>query len=252
MGTSMTETGDDFEQMWRDLAPLGRSAASGGYFRQPFTSVEAELRAWFVEQCARARAERRGRRQRQPVAWWTPADPSATDATPVLIGSHLDSVLDGGAYDGPLGVVSALAAIDLLRERGVRAAPPDRGRRLRRGGGVPVRARLPRLAARHRRRPVPRRPRELRDRDGVPPARRDGRRRTRARPRPGRVARPDRLLRGAARRAGPRPGRPRRAGRAGHRDLAARALPLRLHRRRPTTPAPRGWRTAATRCSPTR
>ena len=31
---------DDFEQMWSDLAPLGRSASSGGYFRQPFTSVE--------------------------------------------------------------------------------------------------------------------------------------------------------------------------------------------------------------------
>ena len=37
----------------------------------------------------------------------------------VLIGSHLDSVLDGGAYDGPLGVVSSLAAIDVLRDRGV-------------------------------------------------------------------------------------------------------------------------------------
>jgi N-carbamoyl-L-amino-acid hydrolase len=30
----------------------------------------------------------------------------------------LDSVLDGGAYDGPLGVVSALAAIDVLRDGG--------------------------------------------------------------------------------------------------------------------------------------
>ena len=36
----------------------------------------------------------------------------------VLTGSHLDSVLDGGAYDGPLGVVSALAAVDVLRDRG--------------------------------------------------------------------------------------------------------------------------------------
>ena len=37
----------------------------------------------------------------------------------VLTGSHLDSVPDGGAYDGPLGVVSALAAVDLMRDRGV-------------------------------------------------------------------------------------------------------------------------------------
>jgi N-carbamoyl-L-amino-acid hydrolase len=36
----------------------------------------------------------------------------------VLTGSHLDSVLDGGAYDGPLGVVSAFAALDELRSRG--------------------------------------------------------------------------------------------------------------------------------------
>ena len=42
----------------------------------------------------------------------------------VLTGSHLDSVLDGGAYDGPLGVVSALAAIDVLRERGFAPAKP--------------------------------------------------------------------------------------------------------------------------------
>jgi N-carbamoyl-L-amino-acid hydrolase len=31
-----------------------------------------------------------------------------------VLGSHLDSVPDGGAYDGPLGVVSAFAAIDAV------------------------------------------------------------------------------------------------------------------------------------------
>jgi N-carbamoyl-L-amino-acid hydrolase len=36
----------------------------------------------------------------------------------VALGSHLDSVPDGGAFDGPLGVVSALAAVDVLRDRG--------------------------------------------------------------------------------------------------------------------------------------
>ena len=36
----------------------------------------------------------------------------------LVLGSHLDSVPDGGAYDGPLGVVSAFAALDLLRARG--------------------------------------------------------------------------------------------------------------------------------------
>ena len=36
----------------------------------------------------------------------------------IATGSHLDSVPDGGAYDGPLGVVSAFAAIDELRAGG--------------------------------------------------------------------------------------------------------------------------------------
>ena len=105
---------DDFERMWGDLAPVGRSAASGGYFRQPFASAERELDAWFVEQAV-ARGLRVERDETgNLVAWWdTGSGPG------VVTGSHLDSVLDGGAYDGPLGVVSALAAVDLLRERGV-------------------------------------------------------------------------------------------------------------------------------------
>ena len=111
----------DFEAMWRDLAPVGRSASSGGYFRQPFTSAERELDAWFAEQCAARGLELERDRFGNTVAWWRP-DGAAGPA--VLTGSHLDSVLDGGAYDGPLGVVTALAAVDVLRDRGVTPARP--------------------------------------------------------------------------------------------------------------------------------
>ncbi len=105
---------DDFERMWTDLAPVGRSASSGGYFRQPFTTPERELHEWFVEQCVARGLRVESDDFGNVVGWWdTGAGPA------VLTGSHLDSVLDGGAYDGPLGVVSALAAIDLMRARGV-------------------------------------------------------------------------------------------------------------------------------------
>lgn len=40
-------------------------------------------------------------------------DPSAA---PLLLGSHYDTVIDAGKYDGPLGIVSALAALETLRE----------------------------------------------------------------------------------------------------------------------------------------
>ncbi len=101
-----------FERMWQDLAPLGRSTTSGGYFRQPFGSAERECQAWFLEECAARSLEVEQDGNGNTVAWWGEGD----DA--VLTGSHLDSVLDGGAYDGPLGVVSALAAVDLLRAKG--------------------------------------------------------------------------------------------------------------------------------------
>ncbi|WP_292672765.1 allantoate amidohydrolase [Nocardioides sp.] len=106
---------DDFERMWADLAPVGRSASSGGYFRQPFASAERELAAWFAEQCAARDLAVESDAFGNVVAWWRP-EGSASPG--VLTGSHLDSVLDGGAYDGPLGVVSALAAVDELRSRG--------------------------------------------------------------------------------------------------------------------------------------
>jgi beta-ureidopropionase / N-carbamoyl-L-amino-acid hydrolase len=115
-----------FEQMWRDLEPVGRSASTGGYFRQPYGAAETELRAWFTEA-----ATARGLRVESDglgnlVGWWDVASTGSTDVPTdaVLTGSHLDSVLDGGAYDGPLGVVSALAAVDLMRERGIRPARP--------------------------------------------------------------------------------------------------------------------------------
>lgn len=111
-----------FEEMWRDLAPVGRSGASGGYFRQPWTSAEGELRAWFEAECAARGLTVETDGIGNQVAWWEPAD--GTGAPGVLTGSHLDSVLDGGAYDGPLGVASALAAVDVLRDRGFAPARP--------------------------------------------------------------------------------------------------------------------------------
>jgi len=54
---------------------------------------------------------------------WTPdsADPTAA---PVVSGSHLDSVPDGGIFDGPLGVYAALEAVRAMRDAGVEPARP--------------------------------------------------------------------------------------------------------------------------------
>ncbi|MFJ8887590.1 allantoate amidohydrolase [Streptomyces sp. NPDC102402] len=101
--------------MWRSLRPIGRSDASGGYRRYAWTPADAECRLWF-----QAQAEARGllyETDRNGNQWAWLGDPLAGDA--VVTGSHLDSVPDGGAFDGPLGVVSSFAALDELRRRGV-------------------------------------------------------------------------------------------------------------------------------------
>ncbi|MFI7875548.1 allantoate amidohydrolase [Streptomyces sp. V17-9] len=109
-----------FHSMWAELLPVGRSSASGGYRRYAWTGADADCRAWFQEQ-----AEARGlafETDRNGNQWAWLGDPAAGNA--VVTGSHLDSVPDGGAFDGPLGVVSAFAALDELRARGARFTRP--------------------------------------------------------------------------------------------------------------------------------
>lgn len=99
--------------MWAELLPVGRSSASGGYRRYAWTGADADCRAWFKDQAkARGLAYEVDRNGNQ---WAWLGDPTAGDA--VVTGSHLDSVPDGGAFDGPLGVVSSFAALDELRAR---------------------------------------------------------------------------------------------------------------------------------------
>lgn len=111
----------EFERMWRDLSPVGRSSASNGYFRQPFGSAEREAMAWYAEECARRGLSVEYDGNGNAIAWWRP---DGATGKGVVTGSHLDSVLDGGAFDGPLGVASALAAVDVLRERGFAPVRP--------------------------------------------------------------------------------------------------------------------------------
>ncbi|MFC4357873.1 M20 family metallo-hydrolase [Halobium salinum] len=57
------------------------------------------------------------------VGRYTPDDADPT-AAPVAAGSHLDSVPEGGIFDGPLGVYAALEAVRALKEDGADLARP--------------------------------------------------------------------------------------------------------------------------------
>lgn len=103
-----------FRTVWETLLPVGR-ADGGGYARAGWSDVDMECRAWFAAEAARRGMPCETDGNGNLWAWW--GDPEAGDA--VVTGSHLDSVPHGGAYDGPLGVIGAFLAVDLLRERGI-------------------------------------------------------------------------------------------------------------------------------------
>ncbi|UWZ40721.1 allantoate amidohydrolase [Dactylosporangium roseum] len=109
-----------FAALWESLSPIGKVGDDGGYIRQSWTDTDLACREWFVEEALDRDLEVEIDRNGNLWAWW--GEPEGDRA--VVTGSHLDSVPHGGAYDGPLGVVSGLLAVDVLRERGVTPARP--------------------------------------------------------------------------------------------------------------------------------
>jgi beta-ureidopropionase / N-carbamoyl-L-amino-acid hydrolase len=101
------------------IEAVGRDSRRGGYSRHGFDRAELELREWFVAEAERRDLAVRCDRNGNLWAWWGEPGPDA-----IVTGSHLDSVPGGGAFDGPLGVVSALAAVDALRGQGFAPVRP--------------------------------------------------------------------------------------------------------------------------------
>ncbi len=103
-----------FDRLWLAVLEIGRSTETGGYRRFALTAEDHLLREWFAGEAADRGLTLTEDRMGNQWAWW--GDPDQQPG--VVTGSHLDSVPDGGAYDGPLGVISAFAALDRLREEG--------------------------------------------------------------------------------------------------------------------------------------
>ncbi len=104
---------------WFDqLAEIGRTDT--GWNRVAWTPLEAEARTWFT-----AAAEEIGLEVRRDGAGtlWA-VTPDADEGPWVCAGSHLDTQPNGGAYDGALGVVSALEAAAALLDSGVKRRHP--------------------------------------------------------------------------------------------------------------------------------
>jgi N-carbamoyl-L-amino-acid hydrolase len=114
-----------FDTLRSAIAPIGYDRSTGGYRRFAWTSEDAVLREWFAAECAARGLDLTEDRAGNQWAWWGDPDVAAAAGVPgVVTGSHLDSVPDGGEFDGPLGVISALAAVDALQANGFAPARP--------------------------------------------------------------------------------------------------------------------------------
>jgi len=117
----------NYAELWSSLLPIGQDKGTSGYRRHAWTTADLACRDWFSAVAGDLGLAVETDRNGNQWAWWEPA--SAAESAPgsaiagpregaLAVGSHLDSVPDGGAFDGPLGVISALAAVDLLRKQG--------------------------------------------------------------------------------------------------------------------------------------
>ncbi len=113
-----------FDSLWESILAVGRHPHTGGYRRFAWTTEDLTLREWFTGEAQRRGMSVEEDRNGNLWAWWLPAGRDGDPRNAFVTGSHLDSVPDGGPFDGPLGIVSAFTAIDLLRADAVTPQVP--------------------------------------------------------------------------------------------------------------------------------
>ncbi|USZ69762.1 M20 family metallo-hydrolase (plasmid) [Halorussus salilacus] len=118
----------DTERLRADIeanAEFGAIEAAEGRGRTVLTGTDAnrEAREHFVERLEDAGLDVRIDAVGNVAGRWTP-DSADPDADPVAAGSHLDSVPEGGIFDGPLGVYSALEAVRAMQDADLDPARP--------------------------------------------------------------------------------------------------------------------------------
>ena len=107
------------ERVWSEIFELGEfgKQSSGGISRPALSSEDLQAREWLVERLKGLGMEIEidaiGN-----VIGTLKSQVLKTDKK-VLIGSHLDSVMEGGMFDGPLGVLAALETARVIKENNV-------------------------------------------------------------------------------------------------------------------------------------
>jgi allantoate deiminase len=113
----------DGDRLWRrieELGGIGRTE-NGGVARLSFTEEERAAKdlvsGWMEGAGLTVREDAVG----NLIGRREGTDP---DAPPVLMGSHVDSVYDGGDFDGPLGVIAGIEVLQSMQDEDVQTTHP--------------------------------------------------------------------------------------------------------------------------------
>lgn len=107
------------EEYVMTLAQYGAAEGTGvrrAVYTPEWMAAQAQIAAWYAAAGLRVRQDAVG-------SVWGRLDGTEDDGAVIVSGSHIDTQLPGGRYDGALGVVAALVALQSLREQ---HGPPKR------------------------------------------------------------------------------------------------------------------------------
>lgn len=113
------------ERLVADLQELGRigRVPAGGLSRTSFSAADTEARSWYLARCAEAGLEAEVDGIGNIIV---SAPGSPRDVPAVWSGSHIDTVPNGGQFDGALGSIAALECLRRIHEEGLALARPFR------------------------------------------------------------------------------------------------------------------------------
>ncbi len=105
---------DRLKSLLEGVNGFGFDPVTGGYNRPGFSQADIDCRVWFADEMRKDKLNVWTDGALNVFGRFGPADGPA-----IMAGSHLDTVVNGGAFDGALGVCVALECVRTMKDAGI-------------------------------------------------------------------------------------------------------------------------------------